>query len=213
MAVLESSGLETEFVKLSEINVGPCRACKGCITDNVCKNPDDFPELAKKVRAADALVIGAYCPYSNIDAYTKAFLERLWSMRHVRNLNKGKLVVIIVTGLVPIANRRKKRNFLLKLFKPYIEPQIPRNSVIKSIEREMKMERMKVIGSVKVKGNLPCLTCGKGDICVMSGIPIVFGKEAKPSSELCVNVEEDIATWNELQALGRKLRTQLIEGT
>ncbi|MCG6878886.1 MAG: NAD(P)H-dependent oxidoreductase [Deltaproteobacteria bacterium] len=29
-AVLDSSGLNTEFVKLSKINVRPCIACLGC---------------------------------------------------------------------------------------------------------------------------------------------------------------------------------------
>ncbi|MHA2175663.1 MAG: flavodoxin family protein [Candidatus Hodarchaeales archaeon] len=209
MAVLNSSGLETEFVKLSDINVGPCRACRECVTDNVCKKPDDFPELAKKVKEADALVIGAYCPYSNIDAYTKAFLERLWSMRHVKNLNRGKLVGIIVTGLVPRANGHKRRNLLLKFLKPYIKPQLPANSVVKSIEREMKMERMRIIGSIKVKGNVPCLICGNGDECVMSGVPIIFGKGTKSSSDLCINVEDDLSTWLELQEMGKKLREQL----
>ncbi len=35
-AVLESSGLPSEFVKLSNINVRPGIACLGCKKDNVC---------------------------------------------------------------------------------------------------------------------------------------------------------------------------------
>ncbi|MFC1836410.1 NAD(P)H-dependent oxidoreductase [Thermodesulfobacteriota bacterium] len=34
-AVLESSGLKYEFVKLSKISVKPCIACLGCKKDNV----------------------------------------------------------------------------------------------------------------------------------------------------------------------------------
>ncbi|MHA1969509.1 MAG: flavodoxin family protein [Candidatus Hodarchaeales archaeon] len=204
-AVLEASGLETEFVKLSDLNIGPCRACMGCVEDNVCKYPDDFPELAEKVKKAKALVIGAYCPYSNVDAFTKAFLERLWSMRHVKNLNKGKHVVIIVIGLVPIANDQKKRKILLKFLKPFIKKRIPLNNVVESIEREMKMERMNILGSIKIQGNVPCLTCGKGNICVMSGIPVLFGKGTKASKELCVDIESRSDTWKELQSYGKLL--------
>jgi multimeric flavodoxin WrbA len=51
-AVLEASGLESEFVKLSDIIVRPCRACKRCVEDNICKQEDDFPALAKKLREA-----------------------------------------------------------------------------------------------------------------------------------------------------------------
>ncbi len=50
--VLEFSGIESEFVKLSEIDVKPCQACKRCVNDNICKVDDDFPALANKIREA-----------------------------------------------------------------------------------------------------------------------------------------------------------------
>ena len=77
-AVLDSSGLSSEFVKLSKINVRPCIACLGCKKDNVCKIRDDFPELAQKVRYAGAVVVGGYSPYGAVDGFSKAFLERLF---------------------------------------------------------------------------------------------------------------------------------------
>lgn len=78
-AVLAASGLKSEFVKLSRINVRPCIACLGCKEDNICKVQDDFPDLAEKVRRAGALVVVGYCPYGSVDAFTKAFLERPFS--------------------------------------------------------------------------------------------------------------------------------------
>ena len=99
--VLQSSGLESEFVKLSSINVRPCLACKKCVPDNVCKVNDDFPELAEKIKNAKALVIGGYLPYSQIDGFTKALLERFWSMRHLNSLLKGKLCATVLTGVHP----------------------------------------------------------------------------------------------------------------
>ena len=51
-AVLGATGLETEFVKLSRIDVRPCRACKGCVEDNICKVKNDFPALAEKLKEA-----------------------------------------------------------------------------------------------------------------------------------------------------------------
>ncbi len=100
-AVLHSSGLESEFIKLSSINVRPCLACKKCIPDNVCKVNDDFPKLAEKIKTAKALVIGGYIPYSQIDGFTKALLERFWSLRHQKNLLKGKLGATILAGCAP----------------------------------------------------------------------------------------------------------------
>jgi len=35
-ALLDASGLETEFVKLLKHNIRPCIVCLGCTADNVC---------------------------------------------------------------------------------------------------------------------------------------------------------------------------------
>jgi multimeric flavodoxin WrbA len=102
-AILYATGRETEFVKLSRINVRPCMACKKCVPDNICKVKDDFQESAEKLKKARALVIGAYPPYGQIDGFTKALLERFWSFRHVNNLLKGKLCATVLTGIDPRA--------------------------------------------------------------------------------------------------------------
>ncbi|MDY6857102.1 MAG: flavodoxin family protein [Thermodesulfobacteriota bacterium] len=80
-AVLNATGLESDFVKLSTINVRPCVGCKQCVPDNVCKVRDDFQELAEKIKKVKALIIGAYIPYGQIDGFTKALPERFWSLR------------------------------------------------------------------------------------------------------------------------------------
>jgi multimeric flavodoxin WrbA len=207
--VLQASGLESEFVKLSDINVKPCRACKRCVPHNICQENDDFPKIAEKIEEAKALVIGAYCPYGMIDAYTKAFLERLWSMRHVNNLNRGKLGVVVVNGLFPDSNRQKRRSILLRLFKHIYRKKIAVDQVATAIERELRMERMEHIGTVKIKGNVPCLTCGQGSTCEMSGVPILFGRGTKASSELCVGVEDQVVVWREIIRLGKLLGERL----
>ena len=73
--IIHASGLENEFIKLSDVNVQPCRACKLCAGDNTCKHKDDLPEIAEKLKQAKALIIGCYTSYGMIDGWTKAFLE------------------------------------------------------------------------------------------------------------------------------------------
>ena len=186
-AVLKASGLESEFVKLSDITVGPCRACKRCVEDNICKQEDDFPALASKVLEAKALVIGAYCTYSSLNASTKAFLERLWSMRHQKNLNEGMQVVIVVSGVIPP---------MAKL-------------VSDTIAHEMAMEKMKVIETILIRGNVPCLTCGRGSECKMSGVPLLFGKGTKASSDLCIRVEDQDKVQKQINQIGEVLHNSL----
>ena len=181
-AVMDASGLESEFVKLSLIDVRPCLACKKCVPDNVCKVKDDFPELAEKIKEAKALIVGAYIPYGQIDGFTKALLERFWSLRHVNNLLRDKLCATILTGLMPDVL----------------------DNVNQSMASELKeYERMDLIGQLTVQGNVPCLTCGEGDECEMSGLKVLYGPDAKTSDYGYSRVEDQKEVWEEAIRIGR----------
>lgn len=180
-AVMDASGLRSEFVKLSLIDVRPCLACKKCVPDNVCKVKDDFPELAEKIKEAKALIVGAYIPYGQIDGFTKALLERFWSLRHVNNLLRGKLCATILTGLMPDVL----------------------DNVNQSMASELKeYERMDLIGQLTVQGNVPCLTCGEGDECEMSGLKVLYGPDAKTSDYGYSRVEDQKEVWEEAIRIG-----------
>lgn len=186
--VLEATGLESEFVKLSSINVRPCLACKKCVTDNICKVKDDFPALAKKIKRAEALVIGAYIPYGQIDGFTKALLERFWSLRHVNNLLRGKLGATILSGLVPEALDQVNQSLATEL---------------------VAYERMELVGQLTIQGNLPCLTCGEGDTCEMSGVKMLHGPDAKTSDFEYARVEAQEEVWEKAIHIGRLIGERL----
>ncbi len=181
-AVLDATELECEFVKLSQINIRPCLACKQCVPDNICKVKDDFPELAKTIKKARALIIGAYTPYKQIDGFTKALLERFWSLRHVSNLLRGKLCATVLTYLSPDAAANVNQSLAIQL---------------------KEMERMELIGQLMIKGNIPCLTCGEGDECEMSGIKKRYGPDARSSDYAYVRVEDQKEVWEEAMRIGR----------
>lgn len=77
------------------MDVKPCIDFLGC----KCKVRDDFPELAEKVRKASAVVVGGYAPYGSVDGVTKAFLERLFCLRHQNGLDRGKFAVVVASGI------------------------------------------------------------------------------------------------------------------
>ena len=190
-AVLEASGLNSEFVKLSRIQVRPCIACLGCKEDNICKVQDDFPELGEKVRRAGALVVGGYPPYGSVDGFTKAFLERLFSLRHQNGLNRGKLAVVITTGIGRGA--------------PGLE------EASGQIAHALKLEGMEILGQMKAVGNPECLVCGYGETCPMSALPWVFGEDVKVTPEKFSRVEDQTEIWQQAQALGREIARRLRE--
>jgi len=188
-AVLDASGLSSEFVKLSKINVRPCIACLGCKKDNICRVKDDFPALAEKVRHAGAVVVGGYSPYGAADGFTKAFLERLFSLRHQNGLNRGKLAVVVATGIGRGA--------------PGLE------EASNQIAHALNLEGMNVLGQLKVTGNPECMVCGYGQTCPMSALPWIFGDDIEVTPEKFSNVEDQTETWEQAIMLGQEIARKL----
>ncbi|MCG8471606.1 MAG: flavodoxin family protein [Desulfobacterales bacterium] len=191
-ALLTATGLETEFVKLSNLTLEPCRACLGCVKTNVCVIQDDGTALAQRVKEADALVIGGYTPYCSLDSRTKAFIERMYQLRHRNALMAGKLGAVVMTSAVP-------------------HEAVPAicDMGIQSVTNYMNEEGMRVVGSVKIIGNVPCVKCGYGDGCQKSGIQMIYGEEATVDSVGIQTFEEQPLSLEAAEALGRKLGEML----
>ncbi|MCG8683906.1 MAG: flavodoxin family protein [Desulfobacterales bacterium] len=188
-AVLNSSGLESEFVKLSKLNITPCIACLGCKKDNICKVKDDFPQLAEKVKKADAIVVGGYAPYGSVDGFTKAFLERLFSFRHQNGLNRGRLAVVVASGIGRGA------------------PGLEETS--QQIEHALTVEGMEILGNLKITGNPECLVCGFGSTCSMSALPWVFGDDTTVTPDKFCKVEDQSDVWDQAKQLGPNIAEKI----
>ena len=161
--ILEHTGLETDFIKLSELTIEPCRACLGCKESNRCVVEDDGPALAERFAAAKAFVLGAFTPYSSLDARSKAFMERMYCLRHQTGLNRGKVGAAVITAACPPEN-----------------PNLPPAAKIATSQVEFWMmeEGMVNVGTMVVLGNVPCIRCGHGDDCPMTGVTMLHGPNA-----------------------------------
>jgi multimeric flavodoxin WrbA len=142
--VLDATGVDSEFVKLSEISVGPCTACRKCAYTNICVLNDDFKWLSGKVLEAKALVIGSPIMYAAPSAFTKCFIERLYSLRHVKLLTQGKLGVSLAVG------------------------EANPEGVTQYLSQVMMMSGMEVVGSMTAFGDPGCFSCGPGETCLYS---------------------------------------------
>lgn len=193
---LEATGCQTEFVKLSEYEVAPCRACLGCVETNECVIDDDGRLLAEKAKQADALIVGCFTPYSSIDARTKTFLERLYPLRHLKAYMRGKPGGVIVTSAIPDGCEG-------------LPPAAEMGA--NAVTFYMMEEGMRPLGAVKIQGNVPCLRCGHGDECDASGIKMIFGPDATVDSVGGHKLEEQVEAMEAVRdlggAIGRALRT------
>ena len=188
--VLDATGVETEFVKLTDYDFAPCKASLGCVKTNQCVIEDDGILLAKKAKEASALVIGGFTPYSTLDSRTKAFIERLYPLRHQHGYMAGKPGGAVITSCIHGEN----------------EALPPAGQMgVNAIQFYMMEEGMNFLGAVKIEGNVPCIKCGRGDECKMSGITMLYGPEATVESVGVNRFEEQPIAVTAAEELGRKI--------
>jgi len=195
-AVLEATGCNTEFIKLIDYKLEPCRACGGCFRTNVCVIKDDGIALIEKVKEADAIIIGGFTPYSTMDARTKTFIERLYSLRHNHGYLVGKPGAAVITSCVVEPNESMP---------PAAE------CGAQAVQFAMMEEGMEYLGAVKIKGNVPCVKCGKSETCKVSGVKMVYGPEATAESVGIEIFEDQNRALKEAHTLGKLLAEKLNE--
>jgi hypothetical protein len=102
-------------------------------------------------------------------------------MRHVRNLNRGKLFVTVVSGL----------------------SERGRVSALEALAVELRMERTRLVAELQIEGSVPCLTCGRGDTCWGSGVQRHHG--GLGASPGLLRPVETQAVWAEAATVGKLL--------
>jgi multimeric flavodoxin WrbA len=139
--ILEATGAEREFIKLSEIKVGPCIACMKCVCTNECVLNDDFKWLSRRVMEADAIIVGSPTYYGAASAFTKAFIERLYSKRHVKLQTRGKVAATVAVGVAA------------------------EKMVAEWLANALRAGGMEIVGTMAAKGTPCCFVCGPGETC------------------------------------------------
>ncbi|PLX47060.1 MAG: flavodoxin family protein [Desulfobulbaceae bacterium] len=180
--VLAGAGGRTEFVSLAGKKIAPCRACLACVKDNRCRIKDDMVPLRRQLLAADALVIGAPNYFSNINALTHSFLERLCQFRHrdCRELANKYVVVVGVGGL---------------------EPHVP----VAVISKMLPYFQMQQVGSITAQGAASCFSCGFGESCRAGAVQALYGPDVKITDKLIPDPTKQPEMLFSAHALGRKL--------
>lgn len=72
----KESGHEVEKIRISEKNIGYCKACYACKNSGVCIIKDDMAEVLQKMIDADVLVLASPVYFYSIDAQLKAVIDR-----------------------------------------------------------------------------------------------------------------------------------------
>ncbi len=97
---LEAEGFELEEIFLSQHYIENCTGCALCLEKGACWLRDDYKDVAKKVFAADAVILASPVYVLNVTAPMKTFLDRSVGYGHrPRGGWKPGLAVSVSAGL------------------------------------------------------------------------------------------------------------------
>jgi len=92
------AGNQLELIRLTDLNIRPCKACYSCLPkDKSCRIDDDLSFLLEKIRLADAVVLAAPCYSLGPNSSIKAFQDRFLSVENNHEQYAGKTCITITT--------------------------------------------------------------------------------------------------------------------
>lgn len=91
----QQAGAVTDKVMLTELTVGPCRACSACEKTGKCAQKDDLPALLERMAGSQVWVLGTPVYYWGPSAQFKAFVDRWYGAGQLVEF-KGKRVILVV---------------------------------------------------------------------------------------------------------------------
>ena len=182
--VLSATRLPHELVRLHTLTLRPCKACNACRTANVCTLEDDWNDLSRKIREAQALVIGGWAFAGMLDAATKTLMERFWSLRHHQQLARGKVGAAVVVG----AN-----------------PELA-GTLADALLQFMRHNGMNPLGRVTAAGANPCLGCEDAlQECEYSGVVTQYGLLERAGLSMYNPIEQQLAALKSARILGQRV--------
>ena len=94
ISVFEKEGFETELIQVGNRDIRGCVSCGSCGKTGKCVFDDLVNETARKLEAADGLVVGSPVYYASPNGTILAFMDRLFYSTHFsKHMKVGAAVV------------------------------------------------------------------------------------------------------------------------
>jgi multimeric flavodoxin WrbA len=186
-AILEKSGHEVEFVKLTDLDYSGCKGCvQLCAKPQVCMLDDEAQPYYEKIKQADAVVIGTPVYFDTITATVWAFIERFFGYRHVDIPIAGKPFVLVVGGALML------------------------DSAVNQLHKMLDMFEVNVVDTVRFQSKVPpCFKCGRHRECEIGGMYVMLGEAAKEvtvTKEMFAGWEDNCEVTAAIDAAAKQLQ-------
>ena len=164
--------------------------CKGCVQlcakPQVCLLEDEARPYYRKIKEADAVVIGAPVYSGSANALALSFIERFFGYRHVTLALKDKPFVLVVCGFNRI------------------------DAAVEQLERKIKASGAELVDTVTfISEAPPCLSCGRHQDCSIGGLFRVMGEESHSltiTPDLFLRWEDNPETAKAVEGAAARLR-------
>jgi multimeric flavodoxin WrbA len=92
---------DADIIELSDYKVYGCQGCKGCKLPDAegCILMDDMQEIYRRMKEADAILLGSPIYYGEVTGQMKTFMDRWYALKDGSGnlrINKGKKALFIV---------------------------------------------------------------------------------------------------------------------
>jgi multimeric flavodoxin WrbA len=84
-----------KLIRLTSLNIKPCKGCYACIVDKPCPNVDDMTFLLHELMAADAVIIASPVYYLGANSIIKKILDRGFLFYTVLRQTYGKPCILV----------------------------------------------------------------------------------------------------------------------
>ena len=156
-AILDGTGRNTEFVKLTDLSYSACKGCVWlCAGPQVCMLEDDAQPYYQRLKEADAVVLGTSVYFGAVNAAMTSFVERFFGFRHVDIAIAKKPFVLAISGGGRDLDEVEKR------FRSLLQPFA-----------------VNILDVVKYSSGIPpCFSCSRHKECSIGGLYGAIGKAA-----------------------------------
>jgi len=82
----ESAGAQVEYLRLCDLEIGPCVECNCCYTTGRCRVEDDYQVVLEKMLDADRLIFATPIFFMTVCSQAKMLIDRgqcLWASKHI----------------------------------------------------------------------------------------------------------------------------------
>ena len=76
LKAIAEEGLDTELIRLANLEIKPCNACMVCKEEERCPIEDDLFPIYLKMKEADGIILASPVYYGSATALIKALMER-----------------------------------------------------------------------------------------------------------------------------------------